>query len=72
MADRENETVLAPARQLDAPALDEDIDEPTKEQLLEELAISWKQALSGETMPARQVLREVRRELEQETDAQAG
>lgn len=71
MAARENDAALAPTKQLDARASDEDFTEPTKEQLLEELAISWKQALTGETIPARQVLREVRLEPEQEADAQA-
>ena len=43
-------------------------DDPTTEEILENIRRSMKQALAGQTRPAREALAEIRREIEADAD----
>ena len=68
---------MTPAgRKAAAKVIDKDIefdasledDDPTTEEILENFRRSMKQALAGQTRPAREALDEIRREIEADAD----
>ena len=60
---------LPQSRQLDAKLAADVHDEPTKEKILQDLRTSMRQALDGQTRPAKEALDEIRRKIEADADA---
>lgn len=60
---------LSQSRQLDAKLAADAHDEPTKEKILQDLRTSMRQALDGQTRPAKEALDEIRRKIEADADA---
>ena len=61
--------ILPQSRQLDAELAADVHDEPTKEKILQDIRTSMRQALDGETRPAREALNEIRRKIAADADA---
>ena len=61
--------ILLQSRQLDAKLAADVHDEPTKEEILQDIRTSMRQALDGQTRPAREALNEIRRKIEADADA---
>ena len=57
------------SRQLDTELAADAHDEPTKEEILQDIRISMQQALDGQTRPAREALNEIRSKIAADADA---